>query len=32
MSFSITEKRRSPFGEGFSFDDLLKNMKGKGFP
>jgi len=28
MSFSITENKRSPFGKGFSFDELLKNMKG----
>jgi hypothetical protein len=32
MSFSITETKRSPFGDGFSFDEVLKNMKGKGFP
>lgn len=32
MSFSITENRKSPFGDGFSFDELLKNMRGKGFP
>jgi len=32
MSFSITENRRKPFGDGISLDVLLKNMKGDGFP
>jgi hypothetical protein len=31
MSFSISEEKRSPFGQGFTFDQITKNMKGDGF-
>jgi len=32
VNFSISENERTPFGDGFSFDELLKNMKGQWFP
>jgi len=31
MSFSIIERKRSIFGDGFSFNELLESMKGEGF-
>ncbi len=32
MSFLITENKRNPFGNGFTFDELLKNMRRNEFP
>jgi len=32
MSFLITEKKRSPFGDGIPLDALLKNMKERPWP
>jgi len=32
MGFSISERKRSPFNDGLSFDALLKNMKGRPWP
>jgi len=33
MSFSqkLSETKGNPFSDGFSFDELLKHMKGDGF-
>ena len=32
MNQKFSDKRRNPFGEGFTFEELCKNMKDWWFP